>query len=165
VTQPPCFLFDECVIGPVIVEQDLTASLALFGAEAELTHLFQKFSPGTLDSIWISQIAAEGGWIVVTSDRGAKSKKSERLPLICRELRVTHVVLSRGLHKRSAYFRTLANSSSWRQLLDAAEAAKGTGFSLSMSTAKKEVISFRFQKLYDPPGDELPPELPQGEKL
>jgi hypothetical protein len=146
VTPPIRFLFDECVIGRRTVERELTDSLALFGAAAELAHLFDKFPPGTADSVWIPQIASEGGWIVITSDRGKTSRKSEKLPLICRELGVTHVVLSAGLHKRSTHYRVLAISSCWPQLIAAADAPGGTRFTVSIHTGKRGTTSFRFRE-------------------
>jgi hypothetical protein len=150
VTQPIRFLFDECAIGRGTVERELRDLLALFGADGELAHLLTKFPPGTPDSVWIPEIANEGGWIVVSSDRGAHSKKSEKLPLICQEMRVTYVMLSRAIQKRPTHCRVMAINSCWQQLIDAAGAAPGTGFSILIRTAKGGTDSFRFQKIYDP---------------
>lgn len=145
-TEPIRFLFDECLLGRHTVERELTDSLALFGAEADLAHLFSKFASGTADSEWIPQIANEGGWIVVTCDRGKNSKKSEKLPLICRDLEVTHVVLSAAIQKRSAYCRVMAISACWRQLIAAADAPKGTGFAITMRIGKDGIPSFQFRQ-------------------
>ena len=95
-TQPIRFLFDECVSRPV-VETQIAESLLLYGAEASVD--LGKYSRGVKDRVWIPEIAEEGGWIVVSMDPGQHSRKSERLPIICRAFRVTHVTLSAGLEK------------------------------------------------------------------
>ena len=149
-SQPIRFLFDECFIGQLNVERDLAQSLALLGVDVELAHILSKFPLGTEDADWIPKIAQEG-WIVVSFDRGKNSKKSEKLPLICRAFGVTHVLGSRGLQLRSAYYRIEAINSSWPLLLnEVAVAPRGTGYSLGIHTGKRHVFSFRLKKTYDP---------------
>ena len=143
-TLPIRFLFDEC-LGRPVVERQIVDSLKLYGADADVTHLCSKFPPGTKDIKWIPAIAQEGGWVVVTADRGKHSKKDEKLPYICRDFGVTHVTLSCGLHRRNMYYKYLAISSCWPALLDAASHPPGTGFSLSMYRGK-----FRFRKTMEP---------------
>lgn len=150
-TPPIRFLFDECCIGRCTVERELRQSLALFGAEAELAHVLNAFPMGTPDAEWMQQIAAEGGWIIISSDRGKSCRKSESLPLICRELRVTHVMLSAGIHKRSTYYRVQAITSCWEQLIATANAPPGTGFQISMRPGKDGLFSFRFHQNFTPP--------------
>jgi len=150
VTQPIRFVFDECALGRCTVERELRDSLALFGADAELAHLLSKFPPGTKDEVWIPHLAHDGDWIIFSADLGKNSKKSESLPLICQALGVTHIIMSPALQRRPSFYRVLAISSCWTQILGTAEAAKGTGFTLSMSTGKKGQISFRFQEWHKP---------------
>jgi hypothetical protein len=122
----------------------------LFGADAELAHLFSKFSPGALDTVWIPQLAEEGDWIIVSCDKGKNSKKSESLPLICQATGVTHIILSTALGHRTSFYRVHAINSCWPQILATADAPKGSGFTLSISTGKKGKISFRFQEWQKP---------------
>lgn len=147
-TQATRFLFDEC-LGRPVVERQIKDSLRLYGSDAELAHLFSKFPMGAKDTEWIPAIAQEGGWIVVTADRGKHSKKDEKLPYICREFGVSHVMLSSGLHRRTMYYKYLAISSCWSALLDVGSHPPGTGFSLGMHGDKK----FRFRKTMDPIAD------------
>ena len=102
-TQPARFLFDECLSRPA-VERQICDLLHLYGVDAEIAHLLSKFPPATPDKEWIPEIAKQGGWIIVTSDRGTHSRKDERLPMICRDFGVTHVLLSGSLHRRNTYF-------------------------------------------------------------
>jgi len=165
VTQPLRFFFDEC-LSHLVVERQIRDSLQLYGADAEIAHLFNKFNRGTPDKVWVPELSAEGGWIVISADRGAHSRKDERLPLICRDLDVTHVLLSASLHRRDMHYKFSAINSCWKDLIDAASAPPGTGFSIGLRGA-----GFCFKKLSDakPPQvlpshqtilfDEKPPEI------
>lgn len=142
-TQPIRFFFDEC-LSHLVVERQIRDSLQLYGADAEVAHLFGKFSEGMPDAKWIPELSKEGGWIVISSDRGTHSRKDERLPLICRELDVTHVLLSASLHRRNMYYKSLAITTCLPSLIDAASYPPGTGFSLSLRNER-----FCFKKLND----------------
>lgn len=41
--------------------------------DAQVTHLREKFDPGTDDLTWITQLKREGHWVVVSNDRFAKN--------------------------------------------------------------------------------------------
>ena len=151
-TQPIRFLFDECISRPV-VEAQVAQSLALYGAQATVAHFLSKYPCGVKDPAWIPEIAQEGGWVIVSMDRGKHSKKSERLPVICRAFRVTHVMLSSGLEKRSMYYRATAIEACWSDLIAAADAPPGAGYVLSMRHGPS-AITFRLGKKTDA----LPPE-------
>jgi len=145
VTSIPRFLLDECVPKTIInvVEKPLRA----LGANAQFTHLLTHFPIGTPDSTWVSQISKQGGWVVITGDRGKKSKVEDKLPLICRSQLVTHIMFSGGLHKKSAYYKGVAIVAKLPELLETADAVPGTGYSLSM-TSKGD---FRLKIAWTPP--------------
>ncbi len=156
-TQPIRFLFDECISWKV-VEGQLAASLELYSPGAVLAHLRKKFTQGIKDRVWIPQIAEEGGWIIISMDRGKHSNVPDRLPLICQQFHVTHATLSGGLAKRSMYFRATAIEACWPALVSAGSEPSGTGFRLSMKESASGVVSFRLQKIYSPsPPDQAPP--------
>jgi hypothetical protein len=155
VTQPIRFLFDECISRP-IVEAQVAQSIALYGADATVAHFLSRYPCGVKDPIWIPEIAKEGGWVIVSMDRGTHSKKSERLPIICRAFRVTHVMLSRGLEKRTMFYRATAIEACWPDLIAAAQEPPGTGYVLSMHHARS-TVSFRFRKRTDAlPAEDAP---------
>jgi hypothetical protein len=155
VTQPIKFLFDECISWKV-VEAQLESSVRLCEPSAIVAHLMRKFPPGTKDRDWIPQIADEGGWVIVSMDRGMHGKREERLPILCRSFLVTHVLLSPGLAKRNMYIRTLAIESCWPDLIEASHAPRGTTYSLQMRELKSGVV-YRLVKTQDPPP---PPDAP-----
>ncbi len=136
-------------VGPVVHAQ-LTASLKLYGSDAEIVRFYQKFAPGVKDPVWIPQIAREEGWIVISGDRGTHTRQGEKLPQICSALGVTHIVLSAALLKRNWYYKSLAFESHWGELLATAQCPKGTGFKLSIAGER----SFTLRKVSDP----IPPD-------
>lgn len=72
--------------------------------ELVCVHLIEKYpvgyQKGVDDLVWISDLSAEGGWIVFTVDRG-KSSNIQPLPEICSNLKITHVLLGNELCKPS----------------------------------------------------------------
>ena len=147
---PARFLFDECFAGPV-VDGLVLGLFRLFGSDADVVHLFTKFGAGAKDETWIPQLASEGGWIILTADRGKKSKKGQKLPEICRQFRVTHIMLSAKLHMRSMSTKVLAVHHCLESILDAATFQPGTGFLLQLTGADP----FRIKKVTDPmPADQ-----------
>jgi hypothetical protein len=141
------FFFDECLSKP-IVECDLVRSLKLYGSDAEIAHLLSRFPQGCKDPYWIPKLAHETGWIVITCDQGKNSKKSEKLPEICRAFGVTHVSLSRGLHKRNMFYKSLAIASLWGKLLALADEPRGGGYRIAM-TGENNI--FRFSCISEAP--------------
>lgn len=148
--QPVRFFFDECLSKP-IVESQITPSLRLYGSDAEVAHLFSKFEPQTADSVWIPKLADEGGWIVISADRGINSKKSEKLPLICKSLGVSHVLLSAKLHSRNMYTKAIAIEASWDGLIAIGSAPLGSGYLLHLTGRGH---NFKLKPLGDSPHPE-----------
>ena len=65
-----------------------------------LKHLTEYFQASDDDGDWLP-LLKEGGWIVITADRGRESKKTQ-LPLLCSHLQITHVSMTPAFH-RSGY--------------------------------------------------------------
>lgn len=127
------FFFDECLSRPV-VETQITDSLRLYGSDAEVAHLLTKFGrQGVKDSEWVAQLAREGSWVVLSVDQGRRSKKSEKLPSICRAFGVTHVMLSSSIHRRNMYVKAMAIENHWEKLLGLAAVPRGTGYQIKIS--------------------------------
>ena len=145
-TEPARFLFDECLARPV-VENQVVQLFRLYGAENEVAHLFTKFDPGTKDEVWIPQLASEGGWIIITTDQGKQSKKGQKLPEICREFRVTHIMLSTKLHTRNMYTKVLAIQHCLPSIMDVVTSPPGSGFLLQLSGADKFCLKKRTEAL------------------
>ncbi len=123
-------IFDECLSEPVV--DSLRPFLERSGVTLKLKGVVSFQKAGTPDSVWIPQIAAEPGWIVISSDR-AKSKSErldQNLPHLCREHRVTHILLSSTVHNLKLFDKARAIVAVWNDLLKASEVKAGTRFLL-----------------------------------
>jgi hypothetical protein len=87
---------------------------------------------GIADKVWIPKIASEGGWIVVSADRGKSNREkfSEKLPYLCRAHRVTHVLLSARVHELTLFAKGQALVAIWPEFLKVKSALAGTRFML-----------------------------------
>jgi hypothetical protein len=90
---------------------------------------------GVKDKEWIPKIAAEGGWVVLSADRGRRNRTGElpheKLPFLCRLHRVTHVLLSGTIQGSSVFVKGQAVVAVWKDLVRTAKAPAGTRFKLT----------------------------------
>jgi hypothetical protein len=105
------FLFDECIGKPLMLELQ-----SMVAPDSEFRHIVDTFRAGEKDEIWIPRLGAEGDWIVITADAGTHSKRGRKLPQLCREYSVTHVVLSRTLHQRTVLEKVAALACIWPKI-------------------------------------------------
>lgn len=59
----------------------------------EAVHLKEMFDPNEGDLSWLKKLEHDPEWVVLTRDLGRNNSK-EKLPLICKELRRTHILIS-----------------------------------------------------------------------
>lgn len=125
------FLFDECVGKPVM--EDIHR---LVGTAAEFTHICDYFRQGILDIDWVPRIAAEGGWVVITPDGGKHSPRGHKLPDLCRDYGVTHVILSPTLHNKKSAEKAGVIVSMWPKIERLVEEPPGSRFRLRYKETK-----------------------------
>lgn len=124
-------LFDECVGTPVL--EAIKRVFDLFELNVEVKHIRDFQMNGVADEQWIPQIAAEG-WIIITADRGKCGGSTQKLPRICLEYKLTHVILSSAVHHQKTADKAASIISVWRKLVEAVSTATpGTRFSLQFS--------------------------------
>ncbi|WP_020470531.1 PIN-like domain-containing protein [Zavarzinella formosa] len=104
---PPRFLFDECVGKPLMLALEREV-----GSQFEFVHLCDYFRAGIPDNEWIPQ-AAGGNWIVVTGDSGKHSGKGKKLPDLCRNHSITHIILGPKLHHQSGMTKRIVIADLW----------------------------------------------------
>jgi hypothetical protein len=98
--------FDECVSSPRLIRALQQFYTDVDGnCEAEFVRLQERFVSGEGDEAWLNQLSGEGGWIVITKDRGKSG--GPKLPSICPQLKITHVAMI-GLLEQ-------ANVEAWKQ--------------------------------------------------
>lgn len=130
-TASPRFLFDECLSRLAVAQLRLDIPNC-----PELAHLTTFFAEGTKDQEWIPRLAEEGGWVVVTSDRGIKSRKLEKLPRLCVEFGLTHVLFSASLHVQPTLGKLNALKHVWMSLMSVGEAPPGSRFLLHLRSRR-----------------------------
>ena len=104
--------------------------------DPEFRHVCDFFQQGTYDSVWIPQIASEEGWIVITSDGGRNPSKGGKLPELCREHKITHVILSPTLHNKTAADKVAALLLVWNEIELLQKVPPGSRFKLRYKHTK-----------------------------
>ncbi|NJM37079.1 MAG: hypothetical protein HC845_03935 [Akkermansiaceae bacterium] len=106
--------------------------------ELVCVHLIEKYpvgyQKGVDDLVWISDLSAEGGWIVFTVDRG-KSSNIQPLPEICSNLKITHVLLGNELCKPSKLKQAIVEC--WEQIRWLSQQKAGSRARLREETTKR----------------------------
>ncbi|MBS0657720.1 MAG: hypothetical protein JSR82_05660 [Verrucomicrobia bacterium] len=118
-------LFDENFGRPLV---GALAEVVKFSREPhELRHIGELRTLGGPDDEWIPQIAG-GDWLVVSGDRGKQG--GPKLPRLCLEAGVTHVLVSGRMHNSPQFEKARAVLSVWPELMKAAEGPRGERYSL-----------------------------------
>jgi len=98
-------------------------------SEPFLRHIYAVSKPKEQDPSWISKLD-ENEFIIISGDRG---NKKPRLPQICREKQITHIILSSTVHHSSRFERARAIIMLWPHLLETFEAPSGSRFQIEKS--------------------------------
>jgi len=70
---------------------------ALFAGKHEIVHVRERYAPGVTDLQWISELSAEGKWIIISGDRRITRNKAEYNAF--RASNLVGFFLSKGLYK------------------------------------------------------------------
>ena len=108
-THPLKLLFDECC------SKRLPRDLQSLYPDIQTRHVLDNYSPSTADSVWLELLRNDKSWLVVTKDLGRDPKK-ERLHLICREWKITHLAFTAALISAGGEAHKNALISVWSQL-------------------------------------------------
>jgi hypothetical protein len=152
VTKKLKLMFDECVGKPVM--DSLPGLLGFSKHEFELAHVLDKQQQGIWDENWIPSLAADG-WIVVTGDRGKRGgrKKGEKLPIVCQQHGVTHIMIGPSLHDQPSFAKAQAIISLWDQIALLPDAPPGSAYLLSVTKAGRAQLSLRPPRKKKPRGN------------
>ena len=122
-------LFDECLGKPLL--KDVQKLLAWDDPPPEFGHLLDYFTQGVCDSVWIPLVAKDG-WVIITADRAKKSKKI-KLPEICLNFKITHILLTGSIVRLKQSQKANAIIAVWEDIKKCPTAPKGSRFNLQMS--------------------------------
>lgn len=87
--QRPKLLLDENIGRPLT--ESIASVLEWHESEPEVWHLLQFEKAGTPDPEWLKR-AADDDWVILSADRG-KRYGGGKLPLLCLEYRITHILI------------------------------------------------------------------------
>lgn len=136
------FLFDENTGAPFVTALR-TIAIMDKRRPVEIGHSIELFGRAAKDADWIPRIRDEG-WILISEDRGRNSVSGDRLPQLCEQFGVSHVLVLPALLKRGGQFEKMrAVLAVWPELHALATAVPGTRARLKYAGAA--CTSFRLQ--------------------
>jgi hypothetical protein len=135
-------LFDECC-SPRL-PRDLRDFYQRDYPGLQIRHLLDDWTAGTHDSQWLEALQNDPSWIVITKDAG-KNSAQEKLPLICREWGITHIVFTPGIISKGFVTQKNAIAGVWEQLFELHRLPPGTQVKLGESRHKGGVIGFELR--------------------
>lgn len=154
--EPIKILFDENFGKPLV--SALSGFLAWYKEEViDVKHLFAFVEESEKDEIWVPKIAP-GGWTVISTDR-AKRCGGRKLPDLCREHKVTHILLSASIHEAKQFEKIRAVLAVLPKIILATRSPKGTRFSLRYDGPDKRVALVERPYPNHPPPIGAPPLL------
>lgn len=120
-------LIDENIGKPITY--DLAKLLAWHHLQPIVTHLIDFIgTAGESDAIWIPK-AAEANWTIVTGDSASKSAR-DKLPDICAEYGVRHVIFSRAFCQLRQFEKVRAIVVLWPEFSRVEESPPGSRFKI-----------------------------------
>ncbi len=107
--------------------------------DLEVKHLTEFTQSDAPDPDWIALLQKESDWIVISCDRGKNSKLEQKLPLICKKLKVTHILLSSGLAKKTKAEQKQAIAAVWQDIVAFASHPAGSQALLRLVQTKSDL--------------------------
>jgi hypothetical protein len=130
----------------------------IVSGDFEFKHIKDYYKEGIKDNDWIPQLGKEGGWIVISGDRAKRANKGGKLPELCKQHGITHVLLSSTLHQKKAHEKLAALALIWNEIAALHEVPLGTRFILRYKETKAKgglrVVLERETPAPDTPDDE-----------
>lgn len=99
-----------------------------------LRHIFEVSKEGEADDQWIVKING-GERIVISGDQG---RTKPRLPTVCKQQHITHIILTPHVHRMQKFERARAIIVVWPQILETFTAPPGSRFQIGR--AKSDYI-------------------------
>src|SRR5262249_955669 len=126
---------DECLGQPMMaVLKDAIPDDVVF------EHISQRFLEGDPDQEWIPQLASEGDWVIITSDRGRRGKIGVKLPVLCAKYGVSYAAFAASLHNQPAAQKLGALLSVWADVMKVHDAKPGSAFTIRFVPTKSGAL-------------------------
>ena len=132
--------FDECC------SRRMAGEIKQFFSEdypdLHTAHVLEFYSPGAKDSKWLKALEEDRSWIVLTQDLG-RGRDKEKLPLICKDLKITHVCFTPFMIRAGYSIQKRAIVSKWSDIIKLQALPRGTRAQLTGSITNED--SHRFE--------------------
>lgn len=138
----PKLLIDVCVARPVSTR--ILNHYADIYPSLRVEHLTDIYRQSRCDSSWVPSLAKEGGWIIITADKG-KDKHKPMLPQLCRDYKVTCVLMSSSLHGKGVAMHQEVLNEVLRNITPIYKAPLGTVISIGQIQEKGGFVKFAFR--------------------
>ena len=102
------------------------------------------WTAGTPDSQWLEALRLDPSWIIITKDAG-KNSAQEKLPLICHQWGITHIVFTAGIINKGFVTQKNAIAGVWEQLFQLHRLPPGSQVKLGESSQKGDVTGFELR--------------------
>jgi len=130
------FLFDENTGAPFV---NVLRSIAPLDKKhtVEIAHTVERFGLSAKDREWVPKLEQED-WIVISEDRGMHSSRGDKLPVLCWQYNVTHVLVLPALLKNGGQFEKLrALLAMWPRLLLLPNEQRGSRWKLKYANPER----------------------------
>ncbi len=106
--------------------------------EPFLNHIFSFSQEGEDDHIWIPKLNKQEH-VIISSDRG-RSKIKPRLPQVCKQSQITHILFSSAAHHLTKFEKARAIITLWPQIVETFEAPLGSRYQIKHKARKQQCI-------------------------
>ena len=129
-------LIDENIGRPIA--NALGALLHFHESHPIVKHLLDlEDKQGITDDVWLPTLVDEK-WVVITADQGRRG--GPKLPRVCRDLGITHVLIRGKLHHARQFEKARAIVLVWPELVSISDAPPGTQFRLQLVHSTPKLI-------------------------
>jgi hypothetical protein len=129
-------LFDENFGGPIV--STIAQILKFHPDPPEIGSVVEQFGSGAKDQEWIPLVAKDG-WVVLSNDR-AKRCGGAKLPIVCAEHGVTHILLSKSMHGMKQFYKAAAVLHMWDAITEVHTASPGSRFFIRLHLGKPAIF-------------------------
>ena len=95
----------------------------------EFVHICDLFKSGMQDREWVPSLAGNN-WVIITADAGKNSVKNDKLPSLCKQHELTHIVLGNRLHSQKSVKKLAVLRELWPDIETTMTANSGTRFKI-----------------------------------
>lgn len=110
----------------------------------QIQHLTDYYRASRCDSVWVKNLASEGGWIAISHDQG-HDKTRPKLPVLCREYGLTCILMSSALHQQGVKMHMEVIHEVLRNAEAIYKAPPGSVIKLCQTQERGGIVKFMFR--------------------